>query len=306
MRKITEYHLEEWSRLDPLKYAFKEFRNRVVQAIYNRIGANGVNNTLEACKRNQNNILVMVILFETPWVADWLCRSVQNNLINANVVLFDNSRTADARAKNKNICEAHKMLYVALPRLPIWNVNWSHSAAMQWIYSNFIRILRPAKFAFIDHDMIPFNRIDLSDRVDGQPFYGLLRPGGKNEKCPGAWSLWAGYCVFNYKEIKYQKLDFLYNFSMGLDTGGGNFELLYNKYNKASMSFSPVFSQTIDVPGFGLMDELQIIDGKWIHLGSVSYAGKARSKQDYWRALDSALASGVNFESMLVSSQRTW
>jgi hypothetical protein len=306
MRRIGDYTAKEWLKFDPIKYGLKEARNRFVQLIYNRVGSLGVEATIDMLAKNHKDILVMAILFETPWIADWLCRSVKKNLVNADLVLFDNSRTVAARIKNKEICEAYHVSYVALPRLPIWNVNWSHSSAMQWIFFNFVRILKPNKFAFIDHDMIPFDRVDLAACVDSQPFYGLLRPGGRNEKFLGAWSLWAGFCVFNYKYLEYQDLDFLYNFSMGLDTGGGNYELLYKKFSKEDMLFSPVYEQSINIPNQRVMDGLQVIDGKWIHVGSVSYGGTDKKKQDYWRGLDAALTSGIGWDSILVSSQRTW
>lgn len=306
MREIVDYSLKEWARMDPLKYAFKECRNRIVQSVYNRTGLSRTNAAIEACKRKQNNLLLISVLFETPWIADWLCRAVKMNLENVSLVLFDNSRSDAARLQNKLICDGHGVQYVALPKLKLRNVNWSHSSALQWIFINFIYKIRPDRFAFIDHDLIPFDRVDLSACVDEQPFYGLLRPGGKNEKKHEAWSLWAGYSVFNYKKIGFRKLDFLYNFSMGLDTGGSNYEVLYREFDKSSLIFSSVHSQDLILPDGSEIKGIQVIDNKWFHVGSVSYAGGNRSKQEYWSALDSALTSGSRWTSLVSSSYRTW
>ena len=67
-----------------------------------------------------------------------------------------------------------------------------------------------------------------------QLFYGAIRAGKL-----GFWTLWAGYCSYNFPAVEHLKLNFLNDFSRDLDTGGRNWPLLYKFHNQNQIRFAP-------------------------------------------------------------------
>lgn len=86
------------------------------------------------------------------------------------------------------------------------------------------------------------------------------------------WYLWAGFCFFNYENIK----DYAINFSttiidnIRLDTGGANFNGLYKNLNKNDIRFPT--HQYIDLrEGNSIQSQKVEIIGDWLHSFNGSY-----------------------------------
>ena len=118
---------------------------------------------------------------------------------------------------------------------------------MSWIYSNVIKTLKPKIFGFIDHDLIPVSPIDFSKAINSRHFYGRIT-GNKS----GYWSLWAGYCLFDFNYLENKKINFLYDFTRGLDTGGRNWESLYSIFQKNELDFASSTNKKIYLPKFNI------------------------------------------------------
>ena len=235
-----------------------------------------------------------MIAFEQPWALDWLLKMSKKNLKNTSVLVFDNSRKLASRKKIELVCKNNGVFYYSLPKYNTHHVNRSHGMAMSWIYNNVIKILKPKIFGFIDHDLIPVSPIDFSKAINSQHFYGRIT-GNKS----GYWSLWAGYCLFDFNYLKNKKINFLYDFTKGLDTGGRNWDPLYSHFQENQLAFAPLTYKTIFLPKFKKGWNVDFVDNKWIHIGSISYNNNFDKKFNFFKALAKKLDADKNWTKLL-------
>ena len=218
----------------------------------------------------------------------------KKNLKNTSILVFDNSRKLAFRKKIELVCKKNGVFYYSLPKYNTHHVNRSHGMAMSWIYSNVIKTLKPKIFGFIDHDLIPVSPIDFSKAINSQHFYGRIT-GNKS----GYWSLWAGYCLFDFNYLENKKINFLYDFTKGLDTGGRNWESLYSSFQKNELVFAPATNKKIYLSKFKNGWDVDFIDEKWIHIGSISYNNNFDKKFNFFKALAKKLDADKNWTKLL-------
>jgi hypothetical protein len=168
---------------------------------------------------------------------------------------------------------------------------------MQWVFRNIVRRIQPKRFGYIDHDLIPIRSVSIEELAGDQSFYGLLRPRYENRVDKRAWSLWAGYCVFDYRAVSGLPLNFLYDFSIGLDTGGQNYHVLYKNYDKNKIRFATAINMSSRLPG-GLGNKLQVFDGCWYHIGSIGYNNNFDSKAILCKAIADAFEKDSCWENI--------
>lgn len=292
MRDLSCFSASEWLRFVPFKYAFKQTRNDGWLAIYKKLRPKSLDVFLRETKRLGNRNVALIIAFEQPWTLDWLLRMAQYNLTDTDVLVFDNSRRAAARLEIEGVCRNRGIPYLALPANPTRHVNRSHGMAMTWIFHNIVRTIKPRMFAFIDHDLIPVQRMELSDRLGDQPFFG------RQGSSPWAWQLWAGYCLFDFSVVAGLPMNFLYDFSQKLDTGARNWNCLYQNYDRDRLRFASNRKVEVRDPGSGKSRLMQIIDDRWLHIGGISYNDNFRSKAQFCEYLANALAQGISWSQL--------
>jgi hypothetical protein len=290
VRDLRDFSMREWLVLLPLQLAFKQARNDLWLSFYKRLRPPGFGPFLAESERFRDRNIALVVAFEQPWVLDWLLRMAARNLSDTTVLVFDNSRHASARQEIERVCRDRGTPYLALPPNHTRHVNRSHGMAMTWIFHNVVRAIRPRMFAFIDHDMIPVQSVALSERRGDQPFFGWERFSGKR-----AWNLWAGYSLFDFSATAQLPMNFLYDFSRGLDTGGRNWDCLYRRYDRTKLRFAGSRTVEIRVPGTGEVHSVQMIDDCWLHIGGIGYNDNFRAKSACCRELARAFDSGLSW-----------
>ena len=281
MRYLTEFSALEWLKLLPIQHALKQVRNDAWLAIYKNARADGLPQFLVENEGLANKNIALVIAFEQPWALNWLLRMASRNASDFTVLVFDNSRNPSKRVELKGICKQNKAPYLALPRNPTRHVNRSHGMAMTWVYHNVVRAINPRFFGFIDHDLIPVRKVSIADKLAGQPVYGLL-----NQNKLGFWSLWAGYCFFDHAGTKGKPINFLYDFSRDLDTGGRNWKSLYRDLDRGQLRVAPSDSVSMKAPSIETPRLVQFIDGNWLHIGGISYNHYASENVEFFRGLE--------------------
>jgi len=274
-------------RFAPFEVAFKQARNDAWLAIYKKIRPKALDSFLAETQRFGNQSVALVIAFEQPRALDWLLRMAQRNLTDTAVLVFDNSRRAAARLDIERVCRDRGVPYLALPVNRTRHVNRSHGMAMTWVYHNVVRAIRPRLFAFIDHDLIPVRTSELSERLADQPFYGKLRASA------WAWQLWAGYCLFDFSTVAGLPMNFLYDFSQKLDTGGRNWDCLYRNYDRERLRFAGSRYADVRDPVTGVSQSVEIVDDRWLHIGSIGYNDNFRSKSQFCENLAHAMDGGA-------------
>jgi hypothetical protein len=305
MKELGRYGLNEWLALTPIVHRMRGVRNRVLMFFYLRKGASAATEFAEKI-RGSRKCAVVAIAFEQVEVIDWLIASFAQNVEDGFLLIADNSRDVGKAREIEKVCWHHRVPYLRLPKNKTRHVNRSHSMAMEWVYQRVIKVASPDFFGFIDHDLIPVVKVSLLSKLKDQDFYGLSRPGGKNDADPYAWSLWAGYCFFNNKKLNDFGFNFLYDFSRGLDTGGGNYERIYRNYIKKEIRFSPVYGLILSLPNLGEVREVQQIDEEWYHIGSVSYNNNIKNKIDVINGVRAALIGGYAWGELISDKHRSW
>ena len=295
MLKLSEFSVKDWLKLRPLDVAFKQVRNDIWLKYYVDQKPAELSQFLTDNSHLAGRNIAIVVAFEQPWAVNWLLQMAKKNLMNTTVLVFDNSHKTAARAELAAVCKQNGTPYLALPMNRTKHVNRSHGMAMSWIYDNVINIIQPKLFAFIDHDLIPVSEVDFEERLANQQFFG--RAGGK---FPQYWSLWAGYCIFIYAAFKHQPLNFLYDFSRGLDTGGRNWDSIYSHFDKAQIYFASRTYKNLKLPTVENYTKVEFVDECWIHMGSISYNDGFRNKLDFFEALARAMQIDANWQRFLI------
>ena len=281
MRYFSEFSVTEWLKLMPILHALRQIRNDAWIAIYKCIRPDNLVRFLAEQKDLADKNIALVIAFEQPWALNWLLRMANRNLLDTTVLVFDNSRNESKRIEIEQVCKKNRAPYLALPVNPTRHVNRSHGMAMSWVYHNVVRAINPRIFGFIDHDLIPVRTVSIADKLTGQPVYGLL-----NANKFGFWSLWAGYCFFDYAETKYKSINFLYDFSRDLDTGGRNWKSLYRHLDRRKLRAATFENVSTKVPSIKNPRLVQFIDKDWLHIGGISYSYNSPENLEFFKELE--------------------
>ena len=289
MREAHEFSPGEWALLVPVRQWLRQLRNDALLAHYRRqttpeLGAFLRRNADLAGKR-----VAIVVAFEQPWSLRWQLRMAARNLQGVQILVVDNSREASMRRQIREVCEQHRTPYLGLPRYRTRHANRSHGMAMTWVWHNVVRPLGPKSFGFLDHDMIPVAPTRPAEHLREQPIYGLLRPGRLQY-----WYLWAGYCFYEFEHTALQRLNFLYDFSRELDTGGRNWTPLYGALPRQGLRFASQEFVPLQPPSWPRACQVEVLDDAWIHVGGVSYKVNFESRRVFFDALFTALDAGAS------------
>lgn len=280
MKRLRDFTPAQWLAGQPLVDAFKQTRNDLYLKLFCRHTPEGHAVWLAALKNHfvgeEMPDLVLSIAFEQPKVIATQIQYICDNAENSVFVVADNSRTPAARQAIQSLCAQASVAYIGLPRNAARHANRSHGMAMQWCYENIVRPLQPRCFTYIDHDLIPTKPFNFSRLLGKHPIYGVL---WKNKQ-DNAWQLWAGYCSFNYSQTQKYQLNFLYDFSNGLDTGGRNFTRLYQHQPRNQLTFASNVIATLTNKSPTLT--LQIIDDCWIHMGGAGHKTNFNNNYEYF------------------------
>ncbi|WP_217577131.1 hypothetical protein [Mesorhizobium sp. GbtcB19] len=227
------------------------------------------------------------IAFNTPWIIDVLTKAWQVFPTGTRLVVIDNSSKQDARASIEAICARRGVAYFGLPRNFEANPSRSHGVSQTWAFHNIVKHLKPDMFGFIDHDCFPIGPIDIAKRVGRKIGYGAplharssyLYKAAEDE--PG-WYYWAGLCFYNFAAVEHAKLDFRNRLDIGMDTGGGNWPVLYSKHPVGEFEMARKNRLTVNVGG--TIADYELYDEVLFHVGGASYRSGAKSP-DYRRLL---------------------
>ena len=241
----------------------------------------------EALKQSSNRNYCFAIAFNTPWVIDALTKSWQVFSTGTNLVVIDNSSNAEAKKAIEAICGKRGIPYFQLPRNFETNPSRSHGISQTWVFHNIVKRLKPDVFGFIDHDCFAINSIDIKGRIDCKIGYGLPYRAKSTylyktvQDDPG-WYYWAGLCFYRFSQVENLALDFRSRLEIGMDTGGGNWPILYSKHPAAEFEIASKNWIRLTIGGTAVRYE--VFDGTFFHIGGASYRQSA-TNPDYRRLL---------------------
>lgn len=292
MKDLKEFSFFEWLTLQPLKTILKQIRNDIWLFFYCSRAGVSEDQFLRKNAQYRGQRILLVIAFEQPKVLEWLFELSKKNLKNFQIMVFDNSRTDDFRRLTQRVCDQYQIPYIALPKNRTRHPNRSHGMAVTWVYRRIVKKIQPSWFGFLDHDMIPIREVNFDMLTNDKICYGVI-----NEK-PYYWTLWAGYCFYQYEKVKNLPLNFLYDFSRNLDTGGRNWRCLYEPLDKAKLQLAYRSNVHVEIDA-NHQFLVQLMDTDWLHIGGVSYNNTFGVREKFYQKLVDELNSGREFSSMI-------
>lgn len=267
MLGFRRYTAWEWARALPLVHGYKLLRNSAIDRAYRLRPSDDLPAVMQEVHSLKGGVVAATIAFNQPWLIDLMIRSCKKNLVNATLLVADNSQSAAVRREIREICRTHGTPYISLPANPVRHPSRSHGVALNWVYHNVILDIRPRILAFLDHDLFPIRPVDLRVLVRDQPVYGPATSQSWRLSPPNplAWSVWAGLCIFNFEAVPAEVLDFNTDRSRGLDTGGRNWAKYYRTLDRDSINL--VKSQTVSVgdPNTGSTTDAYVV-GDFLHV----------------------------------------
>jgi hypothetical protein len=279
-RPLFDYSLADWGRLRPVTHRLKSLRYRLVDRRYRRRPARA-GDPAAIARSIAGKKLLTTIAFADAESIDWQARLMAHYLPGIRLLIADNSPDDAAAESIAAVARASGLSYLRLPENPWRGASRSHGIALNWVWHNVVRPGRPEAFGFLDDDIFPTAAEDPFAALETQDFYGVVRPGGSR------WFLWAGFCVFRFAAVADKELDFGQDWFKGLDTGGGNWDPLYSRVDRASIreaatDFQP-FKAGID------MEEAPLQwCGAWLH--EVGIMGRDELKAEKRSAVAAILA----------------
>lgn len=260
MRPLTEYSAREWLHGRPLSHALRNWRIAVVDNRFYREQP-PIGKCQDMAQAIKGKRTLVTIAFNDPEIVDWHLRLIAKHAARDAHVVFDNSSDEAAASKLQSVTHGYGVDYIRLPRNP-WvgsrHFSRSHGAAMNWAWRNVLKPGQPSAIGFIDHDIMPTEACD--------PFAELVRQplAGDKRRRDDKWYLWAGYSFFRFETLANIDVDFGVDWSMNLDTGGGNWAQLYRMIDPASINERPVERVSI-LPDADISDCYIQWHGSWLH-----------------------------------------
>ena len=229
-------------------------------------------------------------------------KSLKKNDPDPLYIVADNSRSLSCAAKIAAICDKYKVPYFKLPKNRAVSAR-GHSYALQWSYENIIKALQPKRFGFLDHDVFLTKKLSpfTTMREQNLMAYGLRLVGVCHKKFYNkdhnpCWFLWPGYCFYEYDKVYDKKLYFMYDFSLGSDTGGRNYDRIYRDFEHdigfcdfKHLNLSGTGNYNIDVSSslivkgwdwFKIKRDFDLFDDSWVHYRGARDKGMVKDKND--------------------------
>jgi hypothetical protein len=247
----------------------KAIKNDIVDALFRASKPNEYPCLIQDLKSSIGPNVCFSIAFNTPWVINLLIRFWKKNVGDTTLVVADNSSKPEARRQIAEICRNGGVFYIGLPMN-----NRSHGISMNWIYYNIVKRVEPEVFGFIDHDCFPIAPFSLNTKIEGAKAYGFKRLSPKDNTL---WNLWAGLTFMRYDSVRDLKLDFKPRPKLGLDTGGGNWTVLYSRFRGNELS---VATREVITRSYGDVElRLHYLDDCFVHIGGASYHDQCLREQ---------------------------
>ena len=127
MRELKDYTLREWFRIKPIDHFMIEVANDTLQSVFCKLRPKALGHFLQDAQHLSGNDIGLVIAFEKPWVLDLLLKTSARNLTGGTLLVFDNSRTQEARKDIARVCQRERCslsFSTALPDAACQSLKW--------------------------------------------------------------------------------------------------------------------------------------------------------------------------------------
>ena len=91
---------------------------------------------------------------------------------------------------------------------------------------------------------------------------------------------------FDYAATSGKSINFLYDFSRDLDTGGRNWKSLYRRHDRRHLRAATFENLSMKVPSIEDPRLVQFIDQNWLHIGGISYSYNSPENIEFSKGLE--------------------
>lgn len=232
-RAFSDYSRADWKRLRPLTEGVKTFRYHAVDRLY-RMRRARVGDAAAVARAIGGRKALFTIAFEDPEAIGWQAALVRHFVPGALHVIVDNSLDDDVALEIERASQQQGVAYIRAPRNPWPAPSRSHGIALNWVWHNIVRPGKPEAFGLLDDDLFPTASDDPFANLSTQEVFGFVRSAAPPHAA--RWFLWAGFCMMRFSAVRDLDLDFGQDWFLGLDTGGGNWRVLYRHLDLASLA----------------------------------------------------------------------
>jgi len=111
--------------------------------------------------------------------------------------------------------------------------------------------------------------------------------------------------MYDFQRVREIPLNFLHDFSRGLDTGGRNWLPLYSHYDRSKLRLADLRYVDMVDRTTGSACNLQLVDQSWLHIGGIGYNDNFRRKSDLSRWIAKAFDDGASWAEIQESKALT-
>ena len=201
--------------------------------------------------------------------------------------VFDGNVDRKLSGDTIRFCEREGVGYVKLPPSP-YQRHYPNAASeiigghINWIYKNYINIIKPKYFGVLDFDIFLLKEFELKKYLDEFNIYGWIIDSHLSDSKYG-WYFASLMSFFKYSFVEDYDLNFMPDFlNMGSDSGGSNYHILYKYLDREKF-------KSIDIVGKGGGDidykyHILMDKGNWLHMyhGSGWYSEQSKK----WNVID--------------------
>jgi hypothetical protein len=247
---------------NPIVRVLKNTRNQLVDLSFRVQAREQAAQLVHRLNRNKVKSVCFVVAFNVPWAIEMMIAAWRQCPIGFDLVVANNSSDGNQRKAIWELCLRSDIPHVDLPWNPEWHPCRSHGIAMNWLFYNVIRHLQLETFGFLDHDCFPIRPFDVNERLRRCDVYGtkFMSP-----KFPDVWNMWAGFCFYRGLLVRSRNVDFKNCVELGLDTGGGNWQLIYSHLDPQRVGTAELRQLEGDE------DFHIVIDEAFLHVGGASF-----------------------------------
>ena len=273
-------------------YRLKEWRNLIRNYLYVRKHSKSSKQVVNKLKMAGKTEICLTIAFNTPWTIDLQIECWQKFCPDTTLLVADNSNKRSESKIIESICADKKILYIKLPTNPVKHPSRSHGLALNWVWQNIIlRLENLQRIGLIDHDCYPIKPCR-PNHLSNSLAHGVAKSSWIQGSC--AKNIWAGFTFFANQPgltIKDFDFNFLPDPINGLDTGGMNWQRVYQHIKSSDMTYAketkPKAADFFKNLSLDPNWEINLIEERFIHLSGASI--KKESAQLGRRILSSLL-----------------
>jgi len=170
------------------KFIFKKFLLSAVGKKYIKTPAEKI-----AIKPMKSNFLLVNFVFNNAELVELQYYSLKKFLKdNHDYLVADDSSDEDQAKATESFCSKNGISYIRLPKNnPGLDESLCHGLALNWVFYNVIRKIKPERFGFLEQDVFVISPGSFLSPWENESFWGVKAPAHEGEE--SLWRLWPGF-----------------------------------------------------------------------------------------------------------------